>query len=74
MDDKNTGLSNSVAQIVKRIFTDSAFKEDALEHPDLAFEGYDLDEEERGALKSLLGRPSLFSTQVGPETENFWWH
>jgi len=67
MEDKNTGLSNNVAQIVMRLFSDHAFEVDALEHPDLALEGYELDEEERGALKSLLGKPSLFSTRVSPE-------
>ena len=69
MDGKKHGLSGSVAQIVKRLFTDDTFKEDALANPELAFEGYSLDDEERQALKSLMGnmgRKSLFSATTGP--------
>ena len=69
MDSKTQGLSKGVAQVVKRLFTDDLFREEALEHPELAFEGYSLDDEERGALRSLvgnLGNSSLFSTRVGP--------
>ena len=68
MDGKTHGLSKGAAQVVKRLFTDDLFREEALEHPELAFEGYNLDDEERGALRSLignLGRRSLFSTKVG---------
>lgn len=70
------GLSSSVAQIVKRLFTDESFKEDALANSELAFESYSLEPEEREALKSLMGnmgrRQSLFS--VGPESPSSWWH
>ena len=69
MEGKTHVLSKGVAQVVKRLFTDDLFREEALEHPELAFEGYSLDDEERGALRSLIGnwgRRSLFSTEVGP--------
>lgn len=69
MDSKTQGLSKGVAQVVKRLFTDDLFREEALEHPELAFEGYSLDDEERRALRSLVGKlgsRSLFSTEVGP--------
>ena len=71
MDNTKHGLSGGVAQIVKRLFTDDTFKEDALANPELAFEGYSLEPEERAALKSLVGRKSgtAFS---GPEIANFW--
>lgn len=68
MAENKHGLSNGVAQIVKRLFTDETFKEDALANPELAFEGYSLDEEERAALRSLMGRKSLFSTRNGPDS------
>lgn len=68
MDNKKQGLSGGVAQVVKRLFTDETFKEEALANPELAFESYSLEPEEREALKSLMGRKSLFSTQVGPES------
>lgn len=71
MDSKTQGLSKGVAQVVKRLFTDDLFREEALEHPELAFEGYSLDDEERGALRSLVGKlgsRSLFSTWIGPES------
>ena len=74
MDGKTRGLSKGVAQVVKRLFTDDLFREEALENPELAFEGYSLEDEERGALRSLvgnLGRRSLFSTRVGPESTWF---
>ncbi len=70
METRKHGLSSGVAQIIKRLFTDDTFKEDALANPELAFEGYSLEEEERAALRSLLGRRSLFSANAGPET--FW--
>lgn len=73
MDGKTSSLSKGVAQVVKRLFTDDLFREEALENPELAFSGYNLDDEERGALRSLvgnLGSRSLFSTPVVPE---FWW-
>ena len=69
MENKTQGLSKGVAQVVKRLFTDDLFREEALEHPELAFEGYSLDDEERGALRSLVGNfgsRSLFSTKTGP--------
>ena len=69
--DGKTGISKGVSHIVKRLFTDDLFREEALENPELAFEGYSLDEEERGALRSLLNRPSLFSTRATSES---WWH
>ena len=66
MDDKKHGLSNSVKQVVERLFRDETFKEDALANPELAFANYSLDAEERQAVKSLLGnmgrRDSLFTT------------
>ena len=73
MSDTKLGISTGVAQVVKRLFSDDLFRGEALENPELAFEGYSLDEEERGALRSLLGNKgldSLFSTSVGPE---FFW-
>jgi hypothetical protein len=72
MEHKKHGLSSGVAQIIKRLFTDETFKEDALANPELAFEGYSLEEEERAALRSLLGRRSLFSTSIGPDAG--WWN
>lgn len=69
MESKTHVLSKGVAQVVKRLFTDDLFREEALKHPELAFEGYNLDDEERGALHSLMGKlgnRSLFSTEVGP--------
>ena len=76
MEGKTHVLSKGVAQVVKRLFTDDLFREEALEHPELAFEGYSLDDEERGALRSLIGKlgsRSLFSTKIGPEPDFFWW-
>jgi hypothetical protein len=69
MEGKTHVLSKGVAQVVKRLFTDDLFREEALENPELAFEGYSLDDEERGALRNLignLGSRSLFSTSIGP--------
>lgn len=66
MSNTKHNISAGVAQVVKRLFSDDLFREEALEHPELAFEGYGLDEEEREALRNLLGRRSLFSTTVGP--------
>lgn len=66
MDGKTFGLSKGVAQVVKRLFSDELFREEALEHPELAFAAYGLGDEEQQALKNLLGRRSLFSTNVGP--------
>lgn len=66
MDGKQHGLSHGVRQIIERIFSDAAFKEDALTNPELAFAHYSLDAEERQALKSLLGnmgRHSLFASE-----------
>jgi hypothetical protein len=71
MDDKHHGLSHSVRQVVERLFRDETFKEDALANPELAFAHYSLDEEERQALKSLLGRKSLFSTD-SDKSLGFW--
>ncbi|HEU5377027.1 MAG TPA: hypothetical protein VFV38_16475 [Ktedonobacteraceae bacterium] len=74
MEGKTHVLSKGVAQVVKRLFTDDLFREAALEHPELAFEGYNLDDEERGALHSLMGKlgnRSLFSTGIIPDS--FWW-
>lgn len=64
-------LSADVKRIVGRLFADEAYRDDALANPELAFEGYSLDEEERKALKSLMGRRSLFSTSTGPDG-GFW--
>jgi hypothetical protein len=66
MDGKQYGLSHGVRQIIERIFSDAAFKEDALTNPELAFAHYSLDAEERQALKGLLGkmdRHSLFAPE-----------
>lgn len=71
MDDKKHGLSHGVRQVVERLFRDESFKEDALANPELAFAHYSLDEEERQALKGLLGRKSLFSTE-SDRSLNFW--
>jgi len=71
MDDKKHGLSHGVRQVVERLFRDETFKEDALANPELAFAHYSLDEEERQALKGLLGKKSLFSAE---RDEAFsWW-
>lgn len=67
MSDTKHSISVGVAQVVKRLFSDQLFREEALENPELAFESYSLDAEERKALKKLMGRPTLFSTVVGPE-------
>lgn len=71
MAENKHGLSNSVAQVVKRLFTDETFKEDALANPELAFEGYSLEPEERAALKSLLGHKS--GTMFSKEGPNGFW-
>lgn len=55
MDGKQHGLSQGVRQIIGRLFSDETFKEDALANPELAFANYSLGEEERQALKGLLG-------------------
>ncbi|HEY7347874.1 MAG TPA: hypothetical protein VH599_06100 [Ktedonobacterales bacterium] len=68
MDNKKHGLSYGVRQVVDRLFRDETFKEDALANPELAFANYSLDEEERQAIKGLLGnmrrRNSLFTTEA----------
>jgi hypothetical protein len=65
MTSKKVELSSSVKQIVARLFTDKTFKDEAMANPELAFVNYSLEEEERQALKSLLGnmgrRDSLFT-------------
>ncbi len=71
MDGIKPSLSADVKRIVGRLFADEAFRDDALANPELAFEGYSLDEEERNAMRSLMGRRSLFSTKVGPDG-GFW--
>ena len=58
------GLSKGVAQVVKRLFTDDLFREEAMVNPELVFEGYALEEEEQGALRNLLGSRSLFTTKT----------
>jgi hypothetical protein len=58
MADKKHGLSQTVRHIIERLFSDEAFKVDALENPELAFAHYSLDQEERQALNSLLGNLS----------------
>jgi hypothetical protein len=67
MDGNQHGLSHGVRQIIERIFSDAAFTEDALTNPELAFAHYSLDEEERQALRRLLGnmgrRNSLFAAE-----------
>jgi hypothetical protein len=68
MEDKKHGLSNGVAHIVKRLFTDETFKEEALANPELAFANYSLDDEERQALKSLMGHRGLFSASISEST------
>jgi hypothetical protein len=71
MDTRKHGLSHSVRQIVDRLLRDKTFQEDALTNPELAFAHYSLDEEERQALKGLLGsmgrRNSLFSSGTGAD-------
>lgn len=65
MDGIKRSLSADVKRIIGRLFADEAYRDDALANPELAFEGYSLDEEERNALRSLMGkmgRRSLFST------------
>jgi hypothetical protein len=68
MDSKNHGLSHGVRQVIERLFSDVTFQEDALANPELAFAHYSLDEEERQALKSLLGtmgrRKGLFAKET----------
>ena len=74
MDGIKRSLSADVKRIIGRLFADEAYRDDALSNPELAFEGYSLDEEERNALRSLMGRMghrSLFSTKAGPESTWF---
>ena len=55
MNSQKHGLSHGVRQVIERLFSDDTFQEDALANPELAFANYSLDEEERQALKGLLG-------------------
>jgi hypothetical protein len=67
MDGKKHGLSHGVRQVIERLFRDELFQEDALANPELAFANYSLDEEERQALKGLLGsmgRSTLFRKEA----------
>jgi hypothetical protein len=72
MDSKKHGLSHGVRQVIERLFSDVTFQEDALANPELAFAHYSLDEEERQALKSLLGtmgrHNGLFATEPKPQS------
>lgn len=56
MTHQHLGLSSGVAKIVSRLFSDPTFQNDALANPELAFAHYSLEEEERLAIKSLLGK------------------
>lgn len=65
--------SPDLKTVVRRLFTDSQFKEDAQTSPDLAFAQYSLEADERKALKSLMGRfhqENALSGDVGPKS--FW--
>ena len=66
-------LSPDLKAVVMRLFTDGQFKEDALDSPDLAFAQYNLDADERKALKSLMGhfqQGKLLAGEAGPLS--FW--
>ncbi len=67
MDGKKHGLSSTVRQVVERLFSDPLFKDDALANPELAFATYSLDEEERKALKGLLGNMGRRFSIFGPD-------
>ena len=64
-------LSPDLKTVVRRIFMDSRFKEDALTSPDLAFAQYSLDADERKALKSLMGHMKS-GTTIPDTKESFW--
>ncbi len=68
MDSKKHGLSHGVRQIIERLFSDVTFQEDALANPELAFAHYSLDEEERQALKGLLGNMGSRNTLFAKDT------
>ncbi len=72
MDRNQHGLSHGVRQVIERIFSDAAFKEDALTNPELAFAHYSLNEEERQALKGLLGNMGRHSLFSGKNYDAFW--
>ncbi|HLW03407.1 MAG TPA: hypothetical protein VKT82_32480 [Ktedonobacterales bacterium] len=73
MDGKQHGLSHGVRQIIERIFSDAAFKEDVLTNPELAFAHYSLDAEERQALKSLLGNMGRHSSFAIKDKQLTFW-
>lgn len=71
MDSKQHGLSHGVRQVIERLFKDEVFQEDALANPELAFANYSLDEEERQALKGLLGNMGRGNALFKKETKAF---
>ena len=72
MDSKKHGLSQGVRQIIERLFQDEIFQEDALANPELAFANYSLDEEERQALKGLLGNMGRGNALFQQEDRAIW--
>ena len=71
MDSKKHGLSHGVRQVIERLFSDVTFQEDALANPELAFAHYSLDEEERQALKGLLGNIGSRNALFAKETQAY---
>ena len=71
MDGKQHGVSHGVRQIIERLFSDESFKVDALNNPELAFAHYSLGEEERQALKGLLGNMSSRHVLFAPESKSY---
>jgi hypothetical protein len=65
-------LSPDLKTVVRRLFTDGQFKEDALTSPDLAFAQYSLDADERKALKSLMGHFQRGEMFTGIKPTSFW--
>ena len=71
MDGKKHGLSHGVRQVIERLFKDDIFQEDALANPELAFANYSLDEEERQAIKGLLGNMGRSNLLFTKETKAY---
>ncbi|HEY7125562.1 MAG TPA: hypothetical protein VH540_16520 [Ktedonobacterales bacterium] len=64
--------SPDLKAVVRRLFTDSQFKEDAQTSPELAFAQYSLDADERKALKSLMGRFHQGDALTGDIVDSWW--
>jgi hypothetical protein len=65
-------LSPDLKTVVRRLYTDGQFKEDALISPDLAFAQYSLGADERKALKNLMGHFYQGNVLPGDVVESFW--